>query len=492
MEGPTLYCGMDVSKGRADVAVLHGEGKRLKHRQFADTPEERTLLCLWLQGHLKEQGAAQLVIGMEPTGGYEVHFFRALKANEWQGAQVEVRQVNTTAVRGHHQTTGQRTQNDPSSAWTIAEIVQKHPNMKKPVLDSKQRSLRGWVRSTEKDIEDIQSLKTELGQLVYEQMPFVLPYLEHGPRWVLKLLMEQPSAHKLAALHELPDIAKAPKDKLQDILRQARRQAEELPENPISELLIKEKAEAVLLAERKVDRQQKAIVEHIEKDKDKDIEKDKERLKHLLTIPSLGKYTAIVVYTELFLGGREYATPEKLEKAAGMDIVERQSGDLLTVMRLSKRGPSAVRRLLFLAACRVVKRPGVFQDYYNKMLKRRGNRPKLWALVAVMKKLLRVIWKLWTTKQDFEADHEARWKASHPVVESHTKRVDPAVESLCQLSPEQLKEVPLSRLMRRKVRESLQRRKAESQEAAAQRQQRATTHSKRRTEKPRAAKRRCL
>ena len=87
---------------------------------------QRESLCLWLEKLILERGAKKLEIGMEPTGGYETHFYKSLK--EWDfKCESRVKLVPTTLVKGNQKAKGERTKTDQTSAISIAEGMISYP-----------------------------------------------------------------------------------------------------------------------------------------------------------------------------------------------------------------------------------------------------------------------------------------------------------------------------------------------------------------------------
>ena len=76
-------------------------------------------------------------------------------------------------------------------------------------------------------------------------------------------------------------------------------------------------------------------------------------------------------------------------KLAGLDLYEVSSGKHRGRHHISKRGRALMRKLLYLAALTMVRRQGIMHEHYQQMLGR--GMPKVKALVAISRKLLRLI-----------------------------------------------------------------------------------------------------
>ena len=89
---------------------------------------------------------------------------------------------------------------------------------------------------------------------------------------------------------------------------------------------------------------------------------------------------------------RRFKTISEVMKLAGLDLFEVSSGKHKGGHHISKRGRSLIRKLLFLAAINTVRSNGIMHARYQKMLK--YGTPKIKALVAVSRKLLRIIFAI--------------------------------------------------------------------------------------------------
>lgn len=92
----------------------------------------------------------------------------------------------------------------------------------------------------------------------------------------------------------------------------------------------------------------------------------------------------------------DYEAASAYEKACGLNLKEKSSGKYVGQLKITKRGPSVVRRYLWLAALRMVtKHDGcpIARAWYQAMLSRNGdNRTK--AIVALMRKLIGALYHI--------------------------------------------------------------------------------------------------
>jgi transposase len=100
----------------------------------------------------------------------------------------------------------------------------------------------------------------------------------------------------------------------------------------------------------------------------------------------MGIYTAAVVVT--LVDPRQYTSARQLEKACGLNLREKSSGEHKGRLSITKRGPALVRQVLYLFALRMILTSPVVRAWYRR---RRGytDDSKQRAIVAVMRKLVR-------------------------------------------------------------------------------------------------------
>jgi transposase len=111
----------------------------------------------------------------------------------------------------------------------------------------------------------------------------------------------------------------------------------------------------------------------------------------LLSLPGVGLITVAGLIGEVG-DFRQYSTVAEITKLAGLDLFEVSSGKHQGRRRISKRGRPLMRKLLYFAAINVVKSTGVMHQPYTRMVER--GMPKTKALVAISRKLLRVMYAL--------------------------------------------------------------------------------------------------
>jgi len=101
----------------------------------------------------------------------------------------------------------------------------------------------------------------------------------------------------------------------------------------------------------------------------------------------------------------KFKTQSELMKLAGLDLYEVSSGKRKGQQRITKRGRSVMRKILYFAVVQMVKKHGIMHEYYERLTGRGTLRMR--ALVAAMRKLLRIIHAMMRDERDYVGQYEA-------------------------------------------------------------------------------------
>ena len=141
-----------------------------------------------------------------------------------------------------------------------------------------------------------------------------------------------------------------------------------------------------------------AIEEHIKLDNEV-----ARKVDNICKIKGLGLLTVAVVLAETN-GFVLFKNKQQLVSYSGYDVVENQSGKHIGKTRISKKGNSRIRRILYMPAFNVVRynqRP--FVQLFERVYKR--NEMKMKGYVAVQKKLLVIIYSLWKKEEVYDDNY---------------------------------------------------------------------------------------
>lgn len=106
----------------------------------------------------------------------------------------------------------------------------------------------------------------------------------------------------------------------------------------------------------------------------------------------VGKTTAAVLVAAVGNPTR-YKSADAYQKAFGLNLrVVHDSGTKKSGLHLSKRGPGMARMFLYMAALRFIQRNEIVKAWYARKVRRQGEKAKMKAVVAVMRKLSVALW----------------------------------------------------------------------------------------------------
>ncbi len=124
----------------------------------------------------------------------------------------------------------------------------------------------------------------------------------------------------------------------------------------------------------------------------------------LLSIKGLGTVSVAGLIGEVG-DFSKFRTQAEIMKLAGLDLYEISSGKRKGQRRISKRGRGLLRKILFYAAIQMIRKYGIMYDYYARLTGRGMERMR--ALIAVSRKLLRIIHALVRDNTDYVGPNQA-------------------------------------------------------------------------------------
>lgn len=127
----------------------------------------------------------------------------------------------------------------------------------------------------------------------------------------------------------------------------------------------------------------------------------------LLSIKGLGVVTVAGLIGEI-ADFSKFTTQSEIAKLAGLNLYEISSGKRQGQRRISKRGRSLLRKILYYAALQTIRKNGIMHEYYQRLIGR--GMKSIMALVAVSRKLLRIIFALVRDNSEFIVNREFQQK----------------------------------------------------------------------------------
>jgi len=142
-------------------------------------------------------------------------------------------------------------------------------------------------------------------------------------------------------------------------------------------------------------------IKAVDKEMLKLVKLDKElysKIKKIETVQGLGFITIIKVLTEVN-GFLLFTSIRQLVSYAGLDVIEKESGKFTGKTKISKKGNARIRAALYMPAMCAIQYNKTLKTFYERV--NDGRTIKMQGLVAVMRKLLILIYTLWKKEEEY-------------------------------------------------------------------------------------------
>ena len=386
--GLAAVVGLDIAKSEFLATVRWSDG-RFERPWRAKNPEEIRDVIHRLQ---RLADGRPLTVAMESTGTYGDALRQALT-----DAKLAVHRVSGKAVHDYAEIfDGVPSQHDGKDAAMVAELAAMGKSSPWPYVPAAEgdQELRYWVERM--DIQQrIEMLWLgRLESLLARHWPEATRYLELNSETLLRVLIEYGGPAALAADAQTTKRLKGwggPFLKTEKIERFLHVSASSLGvrQTAVDRRRMEECAQAALLAKHEAQQASRTLQKLAE---------GQAIIARQAAV--VGWATACVLW--VYLGDpAHYHCAEAYRKAMGLNLKERSSGRYQGQLKITKRGPGAVRRWLYFACMRLVQTADVVEWYQLK----KGQRPKggKRALVAVMRKLALGLHAVGTSTEPFDA-----------------------------------------------------------------------------------------
>jgi transposase len=393
----TFYLGIDASKGYADFIVLNDQKKVvLESFQLDDTFEGHCFLYELLMKFLTDHPESIIYAAVESTGGYENNWYNALLA--FQGTlPLQTARLNPLGVYHNSKADLKRNVTDKISAQSVAEYMIAHPEKVTYQAQDPLASLRkqwGFVKMLTKQSTQ---LLNQLESLLYSANPEILAYCKDGvPGWVLKLLVKYPTAANLAkakvsSLARLPYVSL---DKAETIVLAAKRSVASATDEVTQQLIVATVKQIIHL--KKTIKAQTEIMAKACYVPEVDL---------LKTFSGIGDYSAIGLILNIQCVKR-FKTVKKLASFFGLHPELKVSGDGVAVVRMSKKGRTEPRQILFMVAMTAITTNPLISEIYQQHVQQ--GMEKMAAIGLCMHKILRVIYGMLKSNSPFDLEIDRR------------------------------------------------------------------------------------
>ncbi|MCK5538569.1 MAG: IS110 family transposase [Bacteroidales bacterium] len=122
------------------------------------------------------------------------------------------------------------------------------------------------------------------------------------------------------------------------------------------------------------------------------------KIEKIETIKGVSFITIIKILTEVN-GFLLFTSIRQLVSYAGLDVIEKESGKLIGKTKISKKGNARIRAALYMPAMSAMQHNKTLKTFYERV--NDGRTIKMQGVVAVMRKLLILIYTLWKKEEEY-------------------------------------------------------------------------------------------
>jgi transposase len=338
----------------------------------------------WMKAahHLEE-----VAVGFESTGIYGeplVHFLRSKPVR-----LVQVNPFHTRRMKDLEGNSPNKTdQKDPK---VIADLMQLGHALSVVIPEGAAAQLRRLTQARERSVQRRTALYNQLHDLVFLLFPEFVQ--------VMKDLQTQTAQYVLRHYPTPQAVVQCGLESLTSTLRRVshgklgRERAQALFEAAQESAGLQEGQYGMLLEMEHLLSEiasSKCFVEQVEREMSRYLQQIPYS-SLILSVKGIGEITAAGLIGEVG-DFRRFPTASEVEKLAGLDLFEISSGKHKGNRHISKRGRPLLRKLLYFAAMNTVRKGGVMHVLYQGYVER--GMPKIKALVAIARKLLRILFAL--------------------------------------------------------------------------------------------------
>ena len=383
----TLIVAIDIGKTNHYGYLRSPDGKDMKPFSFPNSHNGFNTLWERILCFKIEQNLEKIVVGFESTGPYAeplAHFLAKKPVN-----LVQVNPMHTKRLKELMDNSPNKT--DKKDPKVIADIISLGHFLTLVIPEGPVAELRRLFQARERAIKSRTSTVNQLHHLLFVVFPEFTQIIKNiKTKTALYLLKNYPTPESIVSLSL---------DELTITLnrishgKHQQKKAKQLLEIAHNSIGISEGKQSILL-------EIQHLVETIENINIFVAQLTKQMSLFLHLIPYSQSVLSIKGIGEITLAGligevgdfRKFRTISEIMKLAGLDLYEVSSGKHKGQRHISKRGRRLMRKLLFLTALKLVRSDGIMHQRYQEMIDR--GMPKVKALIAISRKLLRLIFAL--------------------------------------------------------------------------------------------------
>lgn len=391
-----FYLGIDIGKRQHEAAIIDQSGQPIgKPLRFNNSKAgSEKLLQLINQHELLPENS---MIGLEATGHYWLSVFSFLITLEFN--VIPINPIQSDTLRNFYI---RKTKTDTIDAVLIAQVIRMDLPDKAFLPSEDMVRLKQLTRFRYSIVDQTSDLKRKVIACLDQVFPeYEQLFSDMFGKSSTQLLLTSPLPEDLLAIdsHQLIKLVNQASNgrftltKSEEKVNQLRELAQDSfgisVASDVFKLQIQLLLQQVLLLEEQLKSIETEIADIVEKQSN-----------YLTTITGIGPTIAAVIMAEIGDIHR-FERPNQVLAFAGLDASVHQSGDFTgTRNKLSKRGSPYLRRAIWQAAFVASNRDPALSLYYRSLRKRGKHHGT--ALGAVCRKLVNIIFAVWTNGKPYE------------------------------------------------------------------------------------------
>ncbi|MCX5815232.1 MAG: IS110 family transposase [Proteobacteria bacterium] len=394
----TLMATVDIGMASNTGYCITADGRDTKSFKFGNTREGLDKFWDMITISKKRFCCNEVIVGYESTGPYAEPLLHYMMSKPVK--IVQVNPMHTKRMKEVNDNSPLKT--DDKDPRVIADIIRLGHALTVVVPEGDTAYLRRLNNARERHIGERTALFNQLQQLVF----LIFPEF----KTVMKDIKVKTAVHVLKKYTTPDTIGKLSIETLGEEMRKKSygkfgvKDAEALIKHAKNTVGIKEGISGLVLDIRHILMQLEMIDGFI-------AEIEAEMVAILLRIPYSARLLSIKGLGTVSVAGiigevgdfMKFGTQSEIMKLAGLDLYEISSGKRRGERRISKRGRSLLRKILYYASIQTIRKNGIMCEYYATLTGRGMKR--MMALVAIARKLLRIIYAVVRDGSEYMADY---------------------------------------------------------------------------------------
>jgi len=396
----TLILAIDVGMEMNHGYCTTPDGRDIKPFKFDNTREGMDKLWGMVMASKNRFQCEEIIVGYESTGPYGeplVHYLMKKPVRV-----VQVNPMHTKRVKEINDNSPLKT--DDKDPRVIADIIKLGRALSIVIPEGDAAYLRRLNNSRERHVKERTALVNQLQQLVFLLFPeFKKVIKDIKCRTPLYLLKKYPTPEAISVL-ETHVLGEEMRKKSRGKFRE--HHADMLINLARNTIGIKEGVSGLSMDIRHI-LVQLEMLKNLIAEIEGEMEITLRRIPYsskLLSIKGLGVVSVAGIIGEIG-DFKKFGTQPEIMKLAGLDLYEISSGKMKGQRRISKRGRSLLRKILYYAAIQTIRKNGILHDYYTRLTDRGMKR--MMALVAVSRKLLGIIYAIVRDDSEYSVNFES-------------------------------------------------------------------------------------